>query len=200
MVARHRVFIEGGGDTRDQQLRCREAFHSLFSKCGFGGRMPRLVACGGRGAAFDDFKIALRNGDGGFIALLVDSEDPVVDTERPWEHLQVRDKWECPDGATEDHALLMTTCMETWIVADIDAITRALGNSVITGRLPVTDLESRSRQDVLNALQDATKPTRTPYAKGRVSFQFLARVDPDVLRVKLPSFDRAIRILDEQLN
>jgi hypothetical protein len=55
------IFLEGGGDSKDLHVRCREGFRKLLEKCGFKGRMPRTVACGGRSAVFDDFCIELLN-------------------------------------------------------------------------------------------------------------------------------------------
>jgi Domain of unknown function (DUF4276) len=93
----------------------------------------------------------------------------------------------------------MTTSMETWILADKNAIGQHLGKTGNLAKLPTSELENRQRHDVLRALEDATRNSRTEYTKGTVSFQYLARVDRAVLRAKLPSFGRAIRILDERL-
>ncbi len=47
--------------------------------------------------AFDDFRTACANAKpGDYVALLVDSEDPVADIEKPWEHLKARDSWTKP--------------------------------------------------------------------------------------------------------
>ena len=122
-----KIYIEGGGDSKELHIRCRQAFRQLLAKCGFEGRMPRLIACGGRDAAFEDFKTAHRNNPQiMYIALLVDSEDPVANIEETWTHLNVRDKWAKPDGAGDEQALLMTTCMETWIVSDRTALRRTI--------------------------------------------------------------------------
>ena len=51
-----RIYIEGGGDSKDLQSRCREGFRKLIEKTGFEGRMPSTVACGGRNNAYDMFK------------------------------------------------------------------------------------------------------------------------------------------------
>ena len=74
-----RIYVEGGGDSKDARARCREGFSKLLEKCGFRGRLPRLVACGGRTQACDDdFTIAhARNALPDYVALLIDSEDPV---------------------------------------------------------------------------------------------------------------------------
>src|SRR5437764_12930122 len=73
------IYLEGGGDSRDLQIRCREGFRKLLERCDYAGRLPKLVACGGRGAAFDAFKTALasaRKSD--HVFLWIDSEDPMT--------------------------------------------------------------------------------------------------------------------------
>lgn len=69
------LFVEGGGDTRELQRRVREAFHKLFESARLTGRLPRVIAAGGRTNAIRGFMHAI---DQGFEAvLLVDSEGPV---------------------------------------------------------------------------------------------------------------------------
>ena len=107
------LYIEGGASKEDQ-IRCREGFRKLLEKAGFSGRMPRLSACGGRESAFDDFKTAHASRKvGDYIAMLVDSEEPVENLEQTWAHLNSRDQWDKPAGAVDDQVLFMTTCMET---------------------------------------------------------------------------------------
>lgn len=107
------LYIEGGASKEDQ-IRCREGFRKLLEKAGFSGRMPRLSACGGRESAFDDFKTAHASRKvGDYIAMLVDSEEPVENLEQTWAHLKSRDQWDKPAGAVDDQVLFMTTCMET---------------------------------------------------------------------------------------
>src|SRR5687768_3161162 len=109
------IYLEGGGDSKELRARCREGFRKLLDSCGYSGRMPRLIACGGRQATYQDFKIAHRkNGAREFVAMLVDSEDPVKDSEAPWAHLKNRDNWAKPAACHHEQVLLMSTCMETW--------------------------------------------------------------------------------------
>jgi hypothetical protein len=151
-----RIYIEGGGDSKDLQSRCREGFRKLIERTGFEGRMPSTVVCGGRNNAYDMFKIALRSADvNEFPMLLVDSEEPV--TTAPWDHLKSRDGWDRPAGAEDDQAQMMVTCMETWIMADHEALRKVFGAHLREGALlPQIDLEKRSRQDLLDALKNAT--------------------------------------------
>lgn len=194
-----RVYIEGGGSTREMQSRCREAFEKLFKNAGFAGKMPRLTACGGRNSAFDDFKTAHKASKGS-VAMLVDSEDPVSDAEQTWAHLKKRDGWDRPSGAVDEQVLFMTTCMETWIAFDRAALKRRYGVCLQENALPpaVVHIEKRDRNEVRRALEHATRNCTGPYAKGEVSFRLLAELDPAEL-LKLPSFARAIRILKANL-
>lgn len=191
------IYIEGGGDSKLLKIRCREGFRGLFDKLDLEGRRPHLVACGGRDAAFEHFRTGMN--DEAFVALLVDSEEPVV-RESQWEHLRERDNWVKPQGATDDQVLLMTTCMETWIVADRVALRRHYGSRLRETALPPTDnLEARTRHEVQTALVRATATCSNAYEKGKRSFRALAELSPNVLSALLPSFARIQRILEDKL-
>ena len=163
--------------------------------------MPRLIACGSRNNAYDDFRDAHENAAAAdYIALLVDSEDPVADLNATWRHLRQRDGWARPPGADDDQVLLMTTCMETWIVADRDTLAAHYGPCLQPSALPPTDnMESRRRDDVQRSLERATRSCAAPYAKGPPSFAILGRLNPNTLASLLPSFRRARRILEARL-
>ena len=195
------IYLEGGGDSRDLQIRCQKGFRKLLERCGYRGRMPRLVACGGRNAAFDAFKTALaiaRKND--FVALWIDSEDPIADIEATWDHLKARDGWDMPDGATNEQVLLMTTCMETWIVADWTTLADYFGANLQESAIPALhNLEERARDAIQKSLTHATRNCRNAYAKGKRSFEVLGKLDPATLSTHLPSFVRIRRILDASL-
>ena len=198
MVKTVTIYLEGGGDSEGLRSRCREGFRKLFQNCGF-KRMPKLVACGGRGNAFHRFSTAHIDGKENAI-LLVDSEDPIVDIEKTWHHLKLRDNWDKPNGAQDKQVLLMTTCMETWIIADRAAL-RAFYNSDFTeNQLPLlANLEGRERHAIQQALQNATKDCTNKYEKGKRSFEVLAVLTRATLEHNLPSFKRARKELAEKL-
>ena len=196
------IFLEGGGKGKDAQSQCRKGFRELLERCGFKGRMPRLVACGSRSEAYNRFERAFeRASDGDIIMLLVDSECTVKDINRTWEHLRRRDKWQNPSGAADEVVLLMTTCMETWIVADRATLRQHFGRRLRESDLPaLDDLEIRNRQVVMSRLERATRNCTAPYAKGPKSFAVLGKLNPDVLEQHLPSFKRARSILGSKLS
>ncbi|MFZ5830167.1 MAG: DUF4276 family protein [Planctomycetota bacterium] len=195
-----RVYVEGGGDSKELHARCREGVRRLLEKCGFGGRMPRTVACGSRGATFDDFRTAhghARNKD--YVAMLVDSEDRVADINETWAHLKQRDNWDKPAGASDEQVFLMTTCMETWIVSDRKTLQNHYKGLQISAMPPLGDMESRERHAIQDALLHATRKCKNGYRKGERSFEILGKLDPTVLRQHLPSFERLVRILNDKL-
>ena len=193
--------MEGGGN-KAADSHCRQAFHTLLEKAGFKERLPRVIPCGGRDQAFDDFTTALNGHSSHYPILLVDSEDPVAEANQlpdnpsgAWQHLASRhtDSLHRPDGALDDQAQLMVTAMETWLVADRSTLASYF-HGMKAGTLPPdVDLESRDRKDVLEKLENATDGR---YRKGSVSFEVLGKVDPAVLQGKLPHFQRFIDTLN----
>ena len=196
------VFVEGGGNKATDSA-CRQAFRSLLTRAGFAGRLPSVIPCGSRNDAYDDFEIALRNG-GEYPILLVDSEELVARDNQPdvnpsgaWQHLGRR-----PSGANDDQAQLMVTTMETWLIADRQAL-KAYFPDINENALPLprdSDLEGRSKQDVIAALRSATRSSsKGAYHKGNHSFDLLGRVDPAELMRQLPHFRRFVAALDSRL-
>ncbi len=195
-----RIYIEGGGDSKGLHVRCRQGFRQLLERCGFSGRMPRLVACGGRSAAYGDFKTAHESNKAEYVAMLIDSEKPVSNPEETWDHLRNCDRWERPDGADDEQVLFMTTCMETWIVADRDTLRQHYGSSLQESALPsLISLEQGNRQDIQEGLKHATRNCSNAYQKGKRSFEILGKLEPETMESHLPAFERAKRILNEKL-
>jgi hypothetical protein len=202
----HRLFIEGGGDSKAMRRRCGRAFGKLLEKAGFVNCLPRLVACGSRNEVFDKFKTAHAQAtDDQFIAMLIDSEDPApvpADTlmQKTWDHLWVRDSWPRPEGTTDLQVLFMTTCMEAWIAADRYTLRRHYGHKLIESRLPSTDgLERQNRRELMEMLVRATEQCTNTYEKGNRSFDLLAKLRPEALKDLLPSFQRNMAILGHKL-
>ena len=200
------VYVEGGGDRAELKRQCRKGFQELMANAGFGGRLPRVVACGPRNRAFCSFERALRNGDG-YPILLVDSEDPVAGTNRydanpsgAWRHLVQRDRWTRPSGAKDDQAQLMVTTMETWLLADRQTLIAYFPAMSANALLPDADLESRRKPDVTVALRNATRSSsKGRYHKGNHSFDLLGRIQPEKLKNRLPHFRRFVETLKERL-
>ena len=176
-----RLYVEGGGDAKALRTACRRGFSEFLGKAGLKGHMPRIVACGGRRQAYDDFCTALKQGR--HAMLLVDSET-AVSFRSPWAHLRERegDGWPIPRDATEDACHLMVQCMESWFLTDRDTLSVFFGQGFNAGALPYSSrsVEHISKGEVFAGLAAATREckTKASYRKGDHSFDLLARIDP----------------------
>jgi hypothetical protein len=185
-----RLYVEGGGDSKQLRTACRQGFAEFLVKVGLKGHMPRIVACGGRRQAYDDFCTALTQGHSAM--LLVDSEDPVAaqqpqdDPEkwRPWQHLAQRpgDQWQQPAGSNDLDCHLMVQCMENWFLADRESLSAFFGQGYNGGALPPAGnpVESVTKLTICQGLANATKncKTKRAYGKGEHSFLLLGQIDP----------------------
>lgn len=175
------VYVEGGGDTRGLQAPLREGFHKFFRKV-LGDSLPRpkVVACGGRQRAFDDFVQGLKSNPGADCVLLVDSEEAVVSGRAKWEHVRQRqgDHWTRPSVADETQLHLMVQAMETWLVADPEALSGYYGKDFRPAALPrATDLETVPKLDVYRALANATGATKKGVYGKAHGFELIGRID-----------------------
>lgn len=198
------IYVEGGGDRKDLKSKCREAFGKFFERAGFKGRMPVIVACGGRTIAHDKFCRAMQEaGANDFALLLIDSEGAVPDDETIWHFLKRQANFEQPPGATEEHAYLMVQLMESWLLADVEALTRFFGQGFTSGSLPKEkNIEKVPKDTVLSALEAATRNTKSKgqYSKSKHSFDLLATIDPGKVRSASPRHaERLLVILENKL-
>lgn len=175
-----KLYVEGGGDGRINHGAFRQGWIGFLRKAELSGRMPQVVPGGGRAQTFDKFKTALQTRRPNEIPiLLVDSEGAVANGQTTWQHLHNRDNWDQPDDAADDSAYLMVQVMETWFLADRDALRSFFGPSLNENHFRQwRNLEAVSKDTVIDALAQATRGCQKPYRKGRISFQLLGEIDP----------------------
>ena len=196
------IYMEGGGDGRDGKAALRVGMDALLKPLKDIAQRERLrwklVACGGRDAAFKAFRNAA-NGNDTIAALLVDSEGPVSTT--PSVHLAERDGWQL-SFADGDAVHLMVQVMETWIAADVSALRRYYGSGFEPNQLPRRPmLEDVPKADLARALDRATAATsKGTYHKIGHASDLLARIDPETVKQRCPHFDRLWRWLEQQLS
>jgi hypothetical protein len=193
-----KLYVEGGGDTEFLQSLCERGFRQFLEAAGLHGKMPRIVACGGRGAAYDNFKTAMKKRQPGTLPLLlVDSETAVGDNAQVWRHLKERDGWEKPAGAKEEQAFVMVQCMETWFLADREALASFFVSGFKDKAIPKwPNLEGMEKSTVLEVLASATAHCdKKVYAKGNLSFELLAQISPAKVEKACPHAARFLSVL-----
>ena len=192
------VYVEGGGHQRKTLDDCRRGFGQLFEKVVREGQSPKVRACGGRADTFRDFQRDVTQGKEGFLIILVDSEGPVSANATTWSHLRTQDGWKKPKNVHEDQAHLMVQCMESWFLADRDALREYYKQGFLVNSLPGrANIEEISKPDVEQRLERATRPTQPgAYHKTRHGFDLLALIDPEKLRRKSPHARRFFEVLE----
>ena len=197
------IYMEGGGDSRDAKAVIRQGMDRLLQPLKDAARARalhwKLVPCGGRDEAFRRFRDAAGNGGNAIIVLLVDAEGPVSGA--PHLHLQSRDGWET--GFTDENAIhLMVQTMETWMVADPDALRRYYGQNFNGNVLPRTaNLEEVAKTDVARVLNQATERTRKGrYHKIRHASDLLKRIDVERVKQRCPHCARLFDKLGQKIN
>jgi len=199
-VVSAKIYIERGGEGQLLDTLFRQGWTAFFKAAGLEGRMPRIVRGQGRKRTFDLFVTAVKNPEPGVLPLLlVDSEEPVAESHTVWQHLKARDRnWERPAGARDDQAFLMVQLMETWFLADHDVLRKYFGQALREEPLKAwPSLAEVPKATVLSALDRATAACSPCYAKGKVSFEILARLNPARVEQACPD---AKRLLDRLRN
>lgn len=202
MVREIRIYVEGGGDSRDQKARIREGFSSFLSELSTLARGRRIrwqiIACGSRNDAYQNFQIALRTHSDAFNVLLVDAESPVQNT--PWQHLFHRDNWHQP-GVTDEHCHLMTQMMEAWFVADIATLRSYYGQGFNQNPIPNNpNVEDISKQTLEAALKTATRNTsKGEYHKMKHGPAILAQLEVARVRAAAVHCDRLFTTLIKKI-
>ena len=182
------IFIEGGGDGQLHERRFRKSWSEFFRSAGLSGRMPAIVRGGGRKQTYEKFAHAIRKPQARKLpVLLVDSEERVKEGNTVWRHLQNRDCWSRPQGARDDQAFLMVVAMETWFLADRELLKEHFGPELVESHFKKwPTLEDVPKKTVLSALMAATAGCSSRYDKGKVSFDLLAKLNPNRVEISCP--------------
>jgi len=172
----------------------RRGWQRFFNKAGVDRQILEIGVGGGQEEAFKRFseQLALygvQEDAEPKPLLLVDSEEPVPAGSTVWQHLQTRshNTFQQPTGADDQSAYMMVQSMETWFIADQPALQRFFKDpfdASIFQSLP--SLEDILKEDALNKLRQATSRCKPRYRKGKVSYDLLAKINPDTVAVACP--------------
>jgi Domain of unknown function (DUF4276) len=196
------LYVEGGG-TKDSRDHLRRAFSEFLSEPRSVARQKgigwRVVMCGSREATVKAFREGAAEHPHALVLMLVDSDRPVDGT--PREHLAGGDtRWNLA-SAEDGQIHLMAQVMESWFVADIDALERFYGQGFAAGQIPRRrDVEEVPKDDVFASLNSATRRTQKGrYHKIQHGPAILESLNPKLVRARAPHCERLFTVLSEAL-
>jgi hypothetical protein len=200
-VSEIRLYVEGGGG-KDSKARLRQAFSQFLAEPRVAAHtrgMPlRVVMCGSREDAYRDFMRGVRDHADARVLLLVDSERPV--TVEPGEHLSTGDGWNLASIADEQ-CHLMAQVMESWFLADPEALARFYGQKFGAGQIPKRkNVEEVPKEEVMSSLERASRNTqRGPYHKILHGAPILESLSSERVRSRASHCDRLFASLQEAI-
>jgi len=188
-----RIYVEGGGDGRHTKQAMRRGFSEFLGPLRKEARKHKIrwsvTACGSNESTLGDFSRALTSSPHAVNVLLVDSEGPVSTT--PWEHLRRMTPWSIP-SLPDTQCHLMVQMMESWFLADVDAVEEYYGQGFQRNAIPKRpDVEAIDKEQVLQSLERAARATKKKtYHKIHDGSRLLECVDPDRVRSRSRHCDR----------
>lgn len=204
MAKEIRVYVEGGGDRKDTKAQVKQGFRAFLNDLVILAREKRIrfdvIACGSRNSTLDDFRTALRTHHNAFNILLVDSDTPVKTTTCQHLHNPSRN-WDM-SSIDEEQCHLMVQVMETWVIADINALEAFYGQGFNKNSIPKTqDIEKIDKAALYSFLEAATRMTQKGrYHKIRHGPEILKRVDVSKVRNAASHCERLFAILEQKIN
>ncbi|MFK0735641.1 MAG: DUF4276 family protein [Gloeotrichia echinulata GP01] len=204
MVNEIRIYIEGGGDKKDQKDFIRQGFSKFLNRLVKIARSQKIqwhiIICGTRNNALRDFKNALISHPDAFNVLLVDAEAPVK-VQSPWGHLKSRDNWDVPSGLDDSHCHLMVQAMEAWFIADIETLKKFYGQGFKENAIPKNShVEMIDKDSLEPSLKTATRNTiKGEYQKIKHASNLLELLDVAQVRNASPYCDRLFTTLEKKM-
>ncbi len=202
-MSRVAIYMEGGGSGAGTRSVLRQGMDEFLRELKERVREKSwkwtLVCCGPRGEAYRRFMNERKNTGTAIVVLLVDAEGPVTSAS-PTDHLATSDGWDMEE--VDDNAVhLMVQAMETWLVADRDALARYYGQNFRRNALPNRqNLEEENKADIANALEQATRHTQKgKYHKIRHASDLLKSTDPQTVQARCPSCATMFDTLDQMI-
>lgn len=138
-----------------------------------------IIPSGSRDETYKDFVRGVRSHPNSFVIVLVDSEDAVT-AKSALEFLQASTTWAFRD-VRDAQCHLMVQVMESWFLADMEALVKYYGPKLQRATLPNNpNVEQVAKSDVLGGLTGATKHTRKGrYHKTKHAAALLSAVSPE---------------------
>ena len=198
MVSEIRIYYEGDKRLRPGLLSFLESEISIARQRSI---RFQLITGGSANITIERFIQGVEANPDAFNILLVDSDRP--DNGTLIESIKARSTWDTRIGANvqDDQIHFMVQIMESWFLADKDALARYYGRDFRSNRLPQNpNVEHVPKDDVIRGLTDAASDTsQRTYHKTKHAPALLREIDPTKVRNAAPNCDRLFNTLRREI-
>lgn len=202
-----KLYVEGGGKGSHKRatIKLQQGFDSFFSELKEAARAKKIsfkiIPAGNTQSTYDDFIFSVKNSAQSFDMLLVDSDEAVAESESARAFLQRKyKKWQLKN-IKDEQCHLMVQIMESWFLADVDAVKTFYGKEFKETAIPKNDnVETIAKDAVEKSLNAATAKTqKAEYHKIEHGAKILEIINPQKVRKAAPHCEKLFRVIKEEI-
>lgn len=198
-----KLYVEGGGKGSHKRatIKLQQGFDSFLKELKDAARAKKIsfkiLPAGNTQSTYDDFIRSVENAPQNLNLLLVDSDEPVAETQTARAFLQNKYKSWNLHTVTDEQCHLMAQIMESWFLADVDALKNFYGKDFKESVIPKNkNVETIAKETVESALTAATAKTqKAEYHKIEHGAKLLELVDSNKVRAAAPHCNKLFRII-----
>ena len=203
-----KLYVEGGGKGSHKRatIKLQQGFDSFFKEIKELARSKKIsfkiIPAGNTQSTYDDFIFSVENSPQSFNLLLVDSDDALGENEPARSFLQKKyKKWKLKT-VKDEQCHLMVRIMESWLIADVDALKEFYGQGFNAGAIPKNrNVEEITKEQIEKSLKSAiAKTNKNEYHKIEHGAKLLEKINPKKVCEAAPHceklFDEIIKILE----
>ncbi len=207
MIKEIQIFIEGGskGQNRASSQKLRLGFLQFFDELNQIARSKSIkfkpIICGSTDETFRIFRYENTKANNAFLCFLVDSDKPLENDDTPKVFLQREKNWNF-DNVADEQCHLMVQLMESWFLADVEALKTFYGQNFKHNAIPKQpNIEKIAKIDVENSLDKATnKTSKGQYHKIKHGADLLSKIETAKVRAKSAHCNRLFETISKNLS
>ena len=198
-----KLYVEGGGKGSHKRatIKLQQGFDAFFRDLKNAAREKKIsfkiIPSSNTQTTYEDFLISVRNSPQSFNLLLVDSDEAVAEDETACDFLQKKyRKWKLKT-IKDEQCHLMVQIMESWFLADIDALKSFYCKEFKESAIPKRkNVETIAKDTVEKSLTAATAKTqKAKYHKIEYGARLLETINPNKVRVAVPHCEKLFTAL-----
>ncbi len=203
-----KLYVEGGGKGSHKRatIKLQQGFNAFFAELKESAQSKKIsfkiIPAGNTQSTYDDFIFSVKNSPQSFNLLLVDSDSATDENESAHAFLQKKyKKWKLKT-VKDEQCHLMVQIMESWFIADIDALKEFYGHGFSESAIPKNkNVEAIGKDKIESSLKTATAKTqKKEYHKIEHGSKLLEFIKPQKVREAALHCERLFQIISEKIN